>query len=285
MARPMAVGLKYFPFDVDLLDNEALDILRDEYGMIVNSVYIGLLSFLYKKCGYFIPYETEKEKEECIWYIFKKVRGGKYPPSKETISQVIDACVARELFSRELYPKIITSKRAQAEFYSATVERKSVPISPDIWLMDIEDMAELSKKHPYYLEVTNQNKSDDKPSYSTDKQNKSDDKPLNKIKQDKTKSNEIKSDDLEVSKKEEINAYARESYDDIFDGCGITGSYRDAFWAFIQHCNMNKRVPTNDKIYDIIVRLDFAYQNDDSAKAEALKRAVRGGYFDVKENK
>lgn len=98
--------------------------------------------------------------------------------------------------------------------------------------------------------------------------------------------NNIKEKNIkEVSKKEEINAYTRESYDDIFDGCGVTGSYRDAFWAFIQHCNINKRVPTNDKIYDIIVRLDLAYQNDDRSKAEALKKAVRGGYFDIKENR
>lgn len=190
MARPIAVGLKYFPFDVDLLDDEALDFLRNKYGMIVNEVYIGLLCLLYKKYGYYIPYETEKEKEDCTWYIYKHIRGGKYSPDTKTVATVIDACVARELFSRELYPKIITSKRAQSTFYSCTAERKSVPISQEIWLLDLKDMEKLSTKHPYYIEVTRQNKSDDKPSFSDDKPNKSDDKPLNKTKLNIT-SNEV----------------------------------------------------------------------------------------------
>ena len=273
MARPIAVGLKYFPFDVDLLDNEALDILREEYGMIVNSVYIGLLCFLYKKFGYFIPYETEKEKEECIWYIFKKIRGGKYPPSKETISQVIDACVARELFSRELYPKIITSKRAQAEFYSATVERKSMPISPEIWLLDIEDMAELSKKHPYYLEVTNQNKSDDKPSYSTDKRSKSDDKPLNKIKLNKTKLNEIKEVSKKESKKENI-----QTYDEIFSDLEVGENLKRALLDFIRHLKVNGVVMINSRLESLIIRLDELFGNDELSKCKEIRKSIVNGY-------
>ncbi|AWW06093.1 MAG: hypothetical protein [Caudoviricetes sp.] len=89
----------------------------------------------------------------------------------------------------------------------------------------------------------------------------------------------------EVSKKEDITAHARESYDDILDGCGVTGDYRNAFIEFIRHCILNKSTPTNDKIYDIIVRLDLAYQKDDELKAQSLRKAVRGGYFDIRENK
>lgn len=190
MARPIAVGLKYFPFDVDLLDDEALDFLRDKYGMIVNEVYIGLLSYLYKKYGYYIPYETEKDKEDCVWFIYKHIRGGKHSPDIKTVATVIEACVARELFSRELYPKIITSKRAQSTFYSCTAERKSVPICQDIWLLSVSDMEKLSKKHPYFIELTSESKSGEKQDKSNDKPSKSSEKPLNKTKLNIT-SNEV----------------------------------------------------------------------------------------------
>ncbi len=275
MARPIAVGLRYFPFDVDLLDNEALDILRSEYGMVVNSVYIGLLCFLYKKFGYFIPYETEKDKEECVWYIFKKVRGGKHPPSKETISQVIDACVARELFSRELYPKIITSKRAQAEFYSATVERKSVPINQEYWLLDVKDMEELSKKHPYYLEVTHQSKSDEKQGYSDEEQNKTGEKPLNKIKSDEI----ISEDSYEVSKQESNKKERIESYDEIFENCNVSGRYKEVLREFIKYLKTSYGIVVlNDRLYGIITALDLKYRNDDLAKRKEIRRAIINGY-------
>lgn len=274
MARPIAVGLKYFPFDVDLLDNEALDILREEYGMIVNSVYIALLCFLYKKFGYFIPYGTEKEKEECIWYIFKKVRGGKHSPSKETISQVIDACVARELFSRELYPKIITSKRAQAEFYRATVERKSVPINKEIWLLDVKDMEELSKAHPYYLEVTHQDKSDEEHSLSDEEHSLSDDKHLNKI----TPHN-IKSKDLEVSKKVSNEKEKLQSYDEIFEDMNVSARLKSALIDFIRHLKTSYQiVMLNSRLEMLINRLELKYRTDDLAKCKEVRHAIVNGY-------
>ena len=266
MARPTAVGLKYFPFDVDLLDDEALDFLRDKYGMVVNDIYICLLCFLYKKYGYFIPYETEKEKEDCIWYIYKHIRGGKYPPDIKTVATVIDACVARELFSRELYPKIITSKRAQRTFYSCTAERKSVPICQDIWLLDIEDMGKLSKKHPYYLSLCPESKSDDKPNYS-------DDKPLNKTKLNIT-SNEVINN--EVSKKEIKKDL--QSYDEIFEELYVVKIVKDALIEFIRHLNVNGIKVINSRLEKMIISLDLKYRTDEQGKVKEIRQAIANGY-------
>lgn len=182
MARPSKQGLDYFPFDVDLLDDEKLDFLRERYGSIINDVYIALLCLLYKGEGYYIPYDTEAKKQDCAWFIFKKTRGGKYPIKLETIPEMIEACVARGLFSGDHYPKIITSERAQATFYSCTVERKSVEINPEYWIVDDETMGKLSKKHSYYLSLHSESKSDEKRSYSVEKHNYSVEKTLNKSK-------------------------------------------------------------------------------------------------------
>ena len=163
-------GLDYFPFSVDLLDDEKLDILREEHGVAVNDVYISLLCLLYKKKGYYIPYETEQEKKDCVWYVYKHIRGGKYPVKQNAIPEVIESLVSQGLFSGRYFPKIITSERAQRTYYSATVERKadSLNINQEYWLLSKEDMEKLSKKHPYYLSCTHFSKSTDLDCKSTD---------------------------------------------------------------------------------------------------------------------
>ena len=176
MARPTKQGLDYFPFDVDLLEDEKLDFLREQYGAIINDVYISLLCFLYKKKGYYIPYETEAEKQDCIWFIYKNIRGGKYPVKKESIPELIEACVARGLFSSDHYPKIITSERAQATFYSCTVDRTDINVEPEKWILTDEQMGKLSKKHSYYLSLHSNSYSTEKPSKSTEKPSKSTEK-------------------------------------------------------------------------------------------------------------
>ena len=202
MARPTKQGLDYFPFDVDLLEDEKLDFLREQYGAIINDVYISLLCFLYKKKGYYIPYETEAEKQDCIWFIYKNIRGGKYPVKKESIPELIEACVARGLFSSDHYPKIITSERAQATFYSCTVDRTDINVEPEKWILTDEQMGKLSKKHSYYLSLHSNSYSTEKPSKSTEKPSKSTEKLLNKSKVKESKEEKIYKKESEFSEEE-----------------------------------------------------------------------------------
>lgn len=191
MSAPTKQGLDYFPFDVDLLDNDDLEFLRERYGVVVNDVYISLLTLLYRKKGYYIPYETEAEKNDCIWYVYKRVRGGKHPVQQEAIPIVIEAIVAQRLFDRDHFNKIITSERAQRTYYSATVERKleSFDIIPEYWLLNDETMRKLSKKHPYYLKMHSGSKSDDLSGNSVDYQSKSDDLSQSKVNKSKVNNN------------------------------------------------------------------------------------------------
>ena len=182
MAAPIKEGLDYFPFSVDLLDDEALERVRDEYGMMANEIYILTLCYLYKKHGYYIPYGTQKEKSDLTWFIYKRIKGGKYQVQQAVVPRVIEAWVAQGLFSGELYPRNITSERAQATYYSATVERTAVAINREIWLLSDSTMRKLSKRHPYYISLHPENKSYEKRSNSYEKPSKSDEKSLNKIK-------------------------------------------------------------------------------------------------------
>lgn len=153
MPAPKKKGLDYFPFGVDLLDDPKLIKPRMKYGSLAPYIYICLLKILYKDEGYFIDF---RNKEIVLWQLLNYCQGGNYTVKQETVEGVIDILVACELFSGDLYRLgIITSRRAQATYYSATVDRKTVDIDENIWLLTIEEMKSLSAKHCYYLKSVN----------------------------------------------------------------------------------------------------------------------------------
>ena len=271
-------GLDYFPFSVDLLEDEKLDILREEYGVVANDVYISLLCLLYKKKGYYIPYETDIEKKDCVWFIYKRVRGGRYPVQQNAIPAVIESLVSQGLFSGRYFPKIITSERAQRTYYSATVERKadSLDIKQEYWLLSIEDMEKLSKKHPYYLSCTQISK-------STDLKPKSTDFALNEI-----KGNEIKiitpnplqgggSVDWKDKFFEKFTLFKKKNYKD--DGV----DYQILYKEFEKSSTLQKMwsFPSVVKLYPQIANGDFRDKKTEQQKIIAAmdERAERDRYY------
>ena len=274
MPAPTKEGLEYFPFDVDLLDNDDLDFLREKYGVVINDIYIALLTLLYRKKGYYIPYDTKQEQKECVWYIFKRVRGGKYPVKQEAIPEMIEALVAQGLFSGSHYPKIITSERAQKTYYSATVERKpeSFNIISEYWLLDDATMRKLSKRHPYYLFLHPEANSDEERSKSGDYQSNSEGKLLKE-----SKVNISSIEDIKVSKKE-CNKKKNQSYDELFENMGVTLNVKEALIEFIRHLQANGTILINSRLEDIIVELDMRFMTDESAKVKCIKDAISKGY-------
>lgn len=100
---------------------------------------------------------------------------------------------------------------------------------------------------------------------------------------------------MQVSKKEEknnnyLNVYSNtrtheiESYDDIFESMYVSHELKLKFIEFIKHCQVNGKIVTNDKLKDIIIRLDMAYTNDID-KIQSLKRAINSGCFDIQEGR
>ena len=270
-------GLDYFPFSVDLLEDEKLDILREEYGVVANDVYISLLCLLYKKKGYYIPYETDIEKKDCVWFIYKRVRGGRYPVQQNAIPAVIESLVSQGLFSGRYFPKIITSERAQRTYYSATVERKadSLDIKKEYWLLSIEDMEKLSKKHPYYLSCTQISK-------STDLKPKSTDFTLNEIKVNESKEtpNPLQGGGIENWKDkffERYTIFERKNYKDEGVDYEVLyqefekSSYLQKMWSF----------PKVVKLYPQIANGDFRDKQTEQQQriTAADERADRERYY------
>lgn len=79
-----------------------------------------------------------------------------------------------------------------------------------------------------------------------------------------------------------------ESYDSIMDDFEVGPMLRSALGQFIQHCAFNGKKLTNNKLKDIILRLQegICYteygERQDKEQADEVYRAINGGYFDIK---
>lgn len=143
MAAPKKRGLDYFPFEIGLLQDRKLRKLKMQYGTIATTTYLAILEMIYGDKGYYLEYA--ENKDDVIWQVLE-IMQGRFQPAAETVSDVIDGLVDVQLFSADRYPKIITSKRVQQTYYSATVDRKAVDIDFEIWMLSEEEMRALSSK-------------------------------------------------------------------------------------------------------------------------------------------
>ena len=140
-------GIDYYQHFIGMTNDEKLSGLRMEYGSVAIDVWLTLYDLIYGGNGYYIEYGDEKTRKGVVWKILGIVRG-KYSPTPETISNIIEDLVACELFSGDRFKSgILTSKRIQKQFYQATVERKVVEINPEHWLLNLEEMKKLSLKN------------------------------------------------------------------------------------------------------------------------------------------
>lgn len=73
------------------------------------------------------------------------------------------------------------------------------------------------------------------------------------------------------------------SYDEIMREYGVSGALRMEIHEFIKHCALNSHRLTNSKLEDILSRLCDAYGQDEAAKCESVRRAISGGYCDIRE--
>lgn len=75
------------------------------------------------------------------------------------------------------------------------------------------------------------------------------------------------------------------SHASIMDEMSVTGDYRKTLENFLRYCYANGHTIMNEKLIDIIIRLQESYENDDVEKIKSLERAMSGGYYDVKEGR
>ncbi len=72
------------------------------------------------------------------------------------------------------------------------------------------------------------------------------------------------------------------SHAEVMTELGVSSRLREELKDFLRYCYANRHLVTNEKLVDIILRLDEACGDDDGMKCEYIRRAIGGGFFDVK---
>lgn len=130
MARPIKIGLDYFPLDVR--NDDKLDLIEAEFGLTGFAIVIKLYSKIYEN-GYF--YEWGEDQ----LLLYKK----RVNVEKGLINNVIKACFSRNIFDKKKFDnyKILTSKGIQKRFIQAVKSnrRKKVVLEEQYLCEGIND--------------------------------------------------------------------------------------------------------------------------------------------------
>lgn len=128
MARPIKVGLKYFPFDVDFFNDEKIEAISGEFGIKGEIVAIKLLCAVYRN-GYFIE-----------WSEMLQMKMLKQLPSisKDLLDQILSRLIRWDFFDENLFnsAKILTSKGIQKRYFEA-MKRNSLSDSLPFLLVSV----------------------------------------------------------------------------------------------------------------------------------------------------
>lgn len=107
MARPIKLGLDYFPHDTHSNDDTALALIEAEFGIAGYAVYFKLLEFIYSQ-GYAALWGAD---ERSLFYH----KLGAVGVSERKASEIIKGLVRRSLFDKGVLNsfQILTSKSIQ----------------------------------------------------------------------------------------------------------------------------------------------------------------------------
>lgn len=127
LARPQKEGLDYFPLDVDIDQDDKVQLIEAQFGIVGFGIVIKLLMKIYKE-GYFYEW-TEKEQ----LLLSKRIN-----VDINQVNDVINECLRWGLFDKNLYDKcqILTSKGIQKRYMEAVMRRKQVLIVREYFLLD-----------------------------------------------------------------------------------------------------------------------------------------------------
>lgn len=128
MARPIKLGLQYFPFDVDFFDDEKIGAISGEYGIKGEIIAIKLLCAVYRN-GYFALWNDALKMNilrhmECV--------------SLDLLEQVVNRLVRWGFFDVTLFNsvKVLTSKGIQKRYFAAVKRRNGKTDYPYLLIPD-----------------------------------------------------------------------------------------------------------------------------------------------------
>ena len=136
LARPLKMGLDYFPFDVDFFQDEGIQLLRGEHGSLGLEVYMRLLCLIYHNNGYYYVWNERKPA------LIAQSTG--CTPQKVIL--IVRSCAKWSLFDNKLFCEdgILTSRSIQRRYLAAIRERarkadaagRQITVEARYWLVN-----------------------------------------------------------------------------------------------------------------------------------------------------
>lgn len=129
MARPIKEGIDYFSLDCYMDDK--MKMIQAEFGLKGFAIVVMLWQVIYREHGYYCEWDEDRE------LLFKSEAG--LDCGSNLVTQVIDACIKRDIFSRELFDKyhILTSRGVQKRYLAVTAKRKKAEVKKEYSLIKV----------------------------------------------------------------------------------------------------------------------------------------------------
>lgn len=152
MARPTRQGIDYFPYDVDLDQDDKLGMIVAEFKSKGELLYIKLCAWIYKTNGYYTEWNEDVQLRFLRRYDYCGF-------SVSFLNEVVPRLIKWELFDRTVFDSlhILTSARIQATWLDATRKRIDCVIDEKICVLKVSDAAK-AEETPLLPEETPQSK-------------------------------------------------------------------------------------------------------------------------------
>lgn len=130
MARPTRQGIDYFPYDVDLDQDDKLGMIIAEFKSKGELLFIKICAWLYKTNGYYTEWDDDAQLRFLRRYDYCGF-------SVSFIQEVVPRLIKWGLFDKAVFDSfgILTSVRIQETWLDATRKRKERIIDHRIWLL------------------------------------------------------------------------------------------------------------------------------------------------------
>ena len=131
MARPVKEGLDYFELDCHM--EEKVRLIQAEFGLKGFAIVVKLYQKIYGGFGYYCEWNEDS------LLLFMSENGVSSRDEKNLISEIVAACIRRNIFSERLYKEygILTSSGVQKQYLKATVKREVVDLKKEYLLISV----------------------------------------------------------------------------------------------------------------------------------------------------
>lgn len=135
MARPRKKGLDFFPLDCFM--DDSVKLIQAEFGLDGFAVVVKLFQKIYGENGYYLEFDRER------LLLFTSQDCGLSSGSENKISEIVAACIRRNIFSETMYKRygILTSAGIQRRYLTATARRSDIRLKKEYLLISVDKTA------------------------------------------------------------------------------------------------------------------------------------------------